>query len=741
MFLEGYETGEFDNCIIGIRGEYGSGKTHLLRWAQSWFAERNDQAVRGGDLGPSPRSEDFADSSQSEEASESPPTPEEATESLQTEQALVSLRPGSLQHLDNVCIYTNSTGRNFLDYFVRQLISQFKQEFLVELMHVFLGRVAAEEAEKLSVTKEASERLKMDYREVKNLLDRDVLPTTRIIETARRALTRYGDDGEIAKVFDYLLDPRSSSPAYRWLIQGPKVSSDDLQTLGMKRRLDTDELAIKVVRLLAQVFKKIGLRWVILVDQLEQLMQQEEIQGRMHIQSAFKDLAGIMSNSHVLIIAGHYSGWRVKPDFYGRFLSPIIEIPHLSDEEIRKIVTMYLDQDEAPGLGELAHLLSEFARGNIRTLLLVCHRLYKKFSERFQETDRTDVEQAFEEIRHLRDQGALRDNLASHLRTRGIRFEPDVRVEDVWECSFAIPDARKPALLVAVVEAIEATGEAGSLRWHVDRASIAREKTEHPRVLFVLTGYVSSEYLKTLEHAGFDAMDATDRSFDTQIVEYLDGLEVTLKGGQATAERRDMEESRIQKVLDQFQKSEAERKAERQAFEDRLAELTQWTEKAQRLSNRLEVVQTETKKAATDAVKPESVLPDIDRFKYVGLIPKLVLILSVIAFTAAVATPYYWIGKYFPFGDFGLINVVLGSLVTGLMSTVAFVTDWMFVDRVRDRLLSKRRLDLLEDVDLYRIFKREQEVLQVLHMSSMTMSVLSSRRIGDVLSFLDSRSS
>jgi len=207
------------------------------------------------------------------------------------------------------------------------------------------------------VTLSVAELLKNDYRTAQRLLHQDVLPTTRVLERLRTLLIEYGteNDEELARVFLGLLDTDVAPAAYRWLTLGPKVSDEDRHLMGLQRRLDTDELAVTTCRVISRVCEAAGVRWVILLDQFEHLMRYEQVRGTEHIQEFFKAFVTVMADGHGVIVAGHYSGWTVKEDFYGRFLQPPIAIHRLTVEEIHGFICASLAKhaalldDQGPG--------------------------------------------------------------------------------------------------------------------------------------------------------------------------------------------------------------------------------------------------------------------------------------------------------------------------------------------------------------------------------------------------------
>jgi hypothetical protein len=373
------------------------------------------------------------------------------------------------------------------------------------------------EASSLPVTEGAIEALK-NYANAETVLRTSFLPESRIIERLRNDIASFSGSADVARVISQLADSSASAAAYRWLSMGKDVSDLDLSHLGLRNRLDSDEMALAAVRAIAKIIRALGGHWVILIDQLEHLTRIEDTDRTQEIQDSIKSFLTSLVPGHGAIIAGHLSGWHVYEDFEKRFLQPIIELPTLNTDEARRIINTYLEFHGYQNIILGREQLEDFAimsNGNMRTLLVLCHTLFRSLGVRFGQANQHDIDIAFREVRNIRDPEAIEEIVTRILTSQGVRFETQVDVNGVNRVSFAVPGQHAPQAFI-MIESCTLGDEASQLRRLIDRGSILSESFPRATVVLIITGYVTAPLIHRLRDIQFEVFDGTSRSFEAE---------------------------------------------------------------------------------------------------------------------------------------------------------------------------------------------------------------------------------
>jgi hypothetical protein len=317
-------------------------------------------------------------------------------------------------------------------------------------------------------------------------------------------------------------------------------------------------------------------------------------------------------------------------------------------------------------------------------------------------------------------------------------------------------------VLVKFQSATRGWEEATALRDLVNRAAIARDRVGDSRILIVLTGYVTPGLLGDVEKAGFEVLDACDRSYDRRIREYLDGIEVTVRGDRpaALAPSSVHDEASMRSILQRLEHLEKERIENEARREERL-KLAGGGDK--NLEEHLVAANPEVRESG-QALSLEQIFEERPRrLKYVGTVSKATAVLAALFFiwtgiyallfqlivrshsdsdsTAAVVGRL--LGTALPFitkDAFTAVgmkppndSVVALSVILLLFALTLLYIDSVVAGRVLDRLMRMRKRDFLIRRDPYLIFKREEKALAALDRASLAFTFLHHGRLNQYI--------
>lgn len=171
--------------------------------------------------------------------------------------------------------------------------------------------------------------------------------------------------------------------ALRWL-EGEALSEREMLDTGLPESLATDELASDSLVAIASVYAALDRPFLFLIDELEHLIRfDDSANGHGNVTWLKRLLEHLEAHGAMVWIAGRKSAWSDHPDFLDRF-SPgaTIELQALHGEEVMAIAKIHAG---SPGTfsQESAELVASLCGGNIRRVLTLLHEIHRQ-SEGFE---------------------------------------------------------------------------------------------------------------------------------------------------------------------------------------------------------------------------------------------------------------------------------------------------------------------------------------------------------------------
>lgn len=308
-----------------VRGEFGSGKTHLL----SYVAGYARGECRGRDLEP----------------------------------AVLS---ASAMEASPVDWYRAAVGPQ---------LAALDLERLVFDLYVEAAKVVAGGA---PLTAGAVAHIEEDPLEVRTLIRRDLLNATSVeremLSMLDRALPEVAP--EIRTALEGLLS--ESKPCIRWL-EGRDLSERESSVTGLPRALDSDRLAADAIVAIAAVHSHLGRPFLLLVDELEHFVRFDEGSGRKADVTWLKRLLERLEGcAAATFVAGHSTAWEGHPDYLDRFTpEATVLLEPLSAEQVMEMVDR-LSGDRGSFGPETGQAVADAAAGSIRGAISILYRLYEE---------------------------------------------------------------------------------------------------------------------------------------------------------------------------------------------------------------------------------------------------------------------------------------------------------------------------------------------------------------------------
>lgn len=445
---------------IGISGEFGEGKTHLL----NWLAE---QARRGE------------------------PTPS--------------------------VIYGKADTSSLFDVY-KQLMREVPREMLIRLIGLASLAIARKQVEAAVATQAVGSRIR-DYSDLERLFEEGNVDRIAVGNELRAQVIGTDDiQKPIPTMLLAVTDSQRGESAYRWLLGN---SIDDLSAFGLSHDLknaaggtdsllDPDAAAIDALESVATLHRSAGVPFIVLVDQLESLVAQTSERRREQMFSLFKKLIEQLARQEALIyIAGTPEGWApFRRDSIDRlYTRPPIAVGHLDRNETAALLDAHLEGPSQSRAGafspEAIDTFYGISGGNMREILQTAYEAFEIVQGCVEKATRDDVIAAARLSGSLEDRRTLALSIADEVLERYGVVRTAIgllgRSGERWTVDRMLSKDGRTSLALFTICAADRASEA-RLSLQVTEV-IEYLNTEYPGIGIVVTmiGYVSSEVTSLLE--------------------------------------------------------------------------------------------------------------------------------------------------------------------------------------------------------------------------------------------------
>jgi hypothetical protein len=166
--------------------------------------------------------------------------------------------------------------------------------------------------------------------------------------------------------------------ARRWL-SGERLSGRQQADAGLPATLTGEDLASDAIVAVAAVAKHLAIPFAVVLDELEHFLRYDEnAHGKRNVTWLKRLLERLMRCGALVLVAGQSAAWQGHPDFLDRF-SPGVEIELLPLTGL-DVLTIVSTIEGFTGTFELqsAERVAELCDGNIRRILGTLHALYER---------------------------------------------------------------------------------------------------------------------------------------------------------------------------------------------------------------------------------------------------------------------------------------------------------------------------------------------------------------------------
>lgn len=497
----GNSTQKVESLIVAVKGDYGTGKTHLLLDAAA-----------------------------------------------QVQEGFSSTFP-DVAILRISCIEADP-----VKWFQTKIGHELKQPFIQNIIIRLYARAGQKVASQAKLTKAAEEKLKQDPWSIHSLIKENLLSSTDVDQEFKVLLKDICHDAseEVCNALTGLIWSETSDISIRWL-KGEALKPEELDRVRISKNLTNEIDAGDLLVSLAAIHSYLGFPFVIMIDELEHFTRHDTVHNsKQNITWLKRLMEGLANNQILILIAGHWSAWEAQSDYLDRFsqLRPI-ELVKLTNKEVLEIVHARVNNisPDIFGLSQ-GEAIAKFGNGNIRRILSICRVLFRDsegFSlpvnnERIRELSeeigqRISIENAALSVREILEQQRLNVHREASI-AKGIRFDL------IGYC------AEQPKVVVDLKHAVTQGDQ-------LDHARRFREQMKEvsklfPNVIgcFISDGNVDDELLSILK----SDMQITILWFDLNQRDAISKIATDVQTALRGKKKIDATNAYLQELLDQSEK-------------------------------------------------------------------------------------------------------------------------------------------------------------------------------------------
>lgn len=371
---------------------------------------------------------------------------------------------------------------------------------LAELVSGAYAEAAKTVAGRAPLTAAAVDQIAADPEIAKALVQRQLLNPTAVDGAFQELLERTcsGMSSDVVKALSQLVwEPRAP---LRWL-GGDELSEREQASAGLTRAIASDHAAADAIAAVAALHSRLGRPFALLIDELEHLARFDESTGTKRNITWMKRLLERLARTHVLVfVAGHTSVWTGQRDYLDRF-SPTtaIELHPLKAQDVHTVALWFTGNVGTFG-EEHAARVAEISEGNMRRVLTILKGLFTVSDGfRLPITDAAIVDVAQAVSRKIDPETAL-ERLETMLTSAfGLRVRRETAVVPGIVFDLVAYDGGDPVVVVELKHATFAQRQHEQAQRFIDRIRVIAERAPRCIGCFIAEGSLDDALLSVVQ--------------------------------------------------------------------------------------------------------------------------------------------------------------------------------------------------------------------------------------------------
>jgi len=414
IFKESFSEGQPQRSTMGIRGQFGSGKTHLAFQLADYFTHN-------------------------------------------TQSRMIYTK---IDHVDFLDLYKNAFARKFDEESLKSVVAM----HIAKLLRQKSPASGVAEVRGMSLTdiaqKEVDNAVKTNPQYVLDLVTEDLLPVSGLgLELDYQIEDSPSVARDFFKAYSRIKDSNLSKLGVRW-IRGEQLTNSEREDLGLDlAAINQPSHAKEAMRFLLEAHRKANIEVLFCVDEFERIAVRGTPQDRAATPGLIKDLAEMFSKTgHIFLLSGIDDAWSAMPaDVFDRINRQDIIEMRLTNEECEGLIDQYCTNEKF-AVSELFErdstaFLFEVGGRNPRQVLHIAHHAFQSTGGK-RRIGRADiVEGANKALSDPNRIKSVQENVERVAQNLGLGVQKDRQVGDA-RYSYVLGPANKPSILVNIMQSI-----------------------------------------------------------------------------------------------------------------------------------------------------------------------------------------------------------------------------------------------------------------------------------------------
>ncbi|HWW86021.1 MAG TPA: BREX system ATP-binding domain-containing protein [Vicinamibacterales bacterium] len=444
-------------AVVGVRGDYGAGKTHLLLDAAGCLQER-----------------------------------------LFSTYPDLFLKRIACQETDVVSWFRSNVGPELKG----SPTATAEMPGAIERLMLRLYAHAAETiAGNLKLTDPAVQRLRDDPEVVRKLVKENLLNASLVDQEFARLLKQTAPNaGEnVRRALAGTIWADTSGISLRWLA-GERLDAGEKAAIRVPDSLSSEEDAAGVLVALASVHDRLGIPFVLMFDELEHLKRYDDARrGKRNITWLKRLLEDLARCPALTFISGHWSAWEGQQDYLDRLsaLRPI-DLTRVSGSDVLAIVRARVPALSSSFGTVEAEAIAEGAGGNIRRVLTLCRVLFTESDGFVTLLTGEAIQNAAAKLGNRIAPEEVLGQLRNLLAGEGLVFAVNGVTQKEPAFDLIAYEQGRARVVVAVKHAVHRVELFDQAKVFLDRVEVAHQSAADIIACFVVDGNVDDELLELL---------------------------------------------------------------------------------------------------------------------------------------------------------------------------------------------------------------------------------------------------
>lgn len=353
-FCQQYDPDNRRTLVVGVKGDYGSGKTHLVKYALSYLR---------GSLG---------------------------------------------DEIDVTQIAVSATEEDAFGWYKHAMGPALRDIDIPSLLERLVAEAARRVASRARITEQVIGTLEREPAKVWSLFSDDEVDTTQVHRAYRDKIEEICDSATdaVRRVLEKLPYGETRDLALSWLC-AVDLPTSELEALGVESNLSSLSEATKVIESLAAISQHVRRPFIFVIDEFEHLARFDKVGERSNVTWVKRLIEGLAARHAIVLISGHLDAWVQLSDFEDRFSpqNPAISLLNIKVDDVLAIVDARMPHGYEFST-EQAETVVELTRGRMREVMSLLSAIYK-------ESDGMRRALTKEEITQVSGELKLRPNLAN----------------------------------------------------------------------------------------------------------------------------------------------------------------------------------------------------------------------------------------------------------------------------------------------------------------------------------------